>query len=124
MKSNETIPNNYTLLLLTEPSMTTTALIACLKNALTGQVILVEKDQLEATLSCHAGLVLIDLKVFDSQEINPLKKRLSFFNKKHIFALFNAQEISAKELASWPFVKGVLKKVQLLVKHETPTTSS
>ena len=110
MANIDTTSDSYTLLLLTEPSMTITALIACLNNALSAELILVEKHQIEEKLSQYSGLVLIDLKVFTANEITPLKKQLSSYNNQHVFSLLNAPELSAKDIAGWPFIKGVFKQ--------------
>lgn len=110
MKTIDNTSDSYTLLLLTKSSMTTAALITCLKNALKSRVDMVEKQQVVDKLTQYSGLVLIDLDVFDQNEINELKQKLSSFDQQHVFALFNAPELSAKELSSWPFIKGIFNK--------------
>ena len=110
MDSIETTSDKNSILLISEPSMSVTALISCLKNEIKSHITLVEKHEITDKLSISSGLVLIDLNAFGNEDISIVKQNLSSFSDLHVFALFNANELSAKELASWPFIKGVFKK--------------
>ncbi|CZF83431.1 LuxR C-terminal-related transcriptional regulator [Grimontia kaedaensis] len=110
MQNIETTSDKYTILLVSEPSMTITALISCLEKEIKSAVSLVEKQEISEKLSTSSGLVLIDLSAFEGDTVSFVKQSLAPFSEQHVFALFNAHDLSAKELASWPFIKGVFKK--------------
>lgn len=110
MQTIETTSDKYTILLVSESSMSITALISCLKKEIEGKITLVGKHEINDKLATSSGLVLIDLSAFGEDSINVVKQNLSAFSDLHVFALFNAHELCAKELASWPFIKGVFKK--------------
>lgn len=110
MQNIESTSDKYTILLVSEPSMTITALISCLEKEIRSAVSLVEKQQISEKLSTSSGLVLIDLSAFEGDTVGFVKQSLAPFSEQHVFALFNAHDLSAKELASWPFIKGVFKK--------------
>lgn len=110
MSNIETTSDNYTILLVSEPSMTITALISCLEKEIKSSVSLVEKQQIGEKLATSSGLVLIDLSAFEGDTVSFVKQSLSPFSEQHVFALFNAHDLTAKELASWPFIKGVFKR--------------
>lgn len=110
MQTIESTSDKYTILLVSEPSMSITALISCLEKEIESDVALVEKHEISQKLATSSGLVLIDLNAFEEEAISFVKQSLSPFGDQHVFALFNAHDLSAKELASWPFIKGVFKK--------------
>lgn len=110
MQAIETTSDHYSILLISEPSMSITALISCLEKKIQSNVILVEKHEIDQKLVTCSGLVLIDLSAFEEDATNFVKQSLIPFNDLHIFSLFNAHEMTAKELASWPFIKGVFNK--------------
>lgn len=114
MQNIETTSDDYTILLVSEPSMTITALISCLEQVIKSSVSLVEKQQINEKLATASGLVLIDLSAFEGDNVSFVKQSLAPFSDQHVFALFNAHDLSAKELASWPFIKGVFKKRTIL----------
>lgn len=110
MQTVETTSDTYTILLVSQPSMTVSALMSCLEKEIKGSVELVSQDEISTKLATSSGLVLIDLSAFDAESIGFIKQALAPFSEQHVFALLNSHELSAKELASWPFIKGVFKK--------------
>ncbi|ODQ00403.1 MULTISPECIES: LuxR C-terminal-related transcriptional regulator [Salinivibrio] len=110
MSKAETTSDSYTLLLISQPSMSVSALIACLEKEIRGTVELVSPDTIHEKLTERSGLVLIDLSAFDDTATERLKHALTPYADQHVFALLNAHDLTAKELASWPFIKGVFKK--------------
>ncbi|OOF00292.1 LuxR C-terminal-related transcriptional regulator [Salinivibrio sp. IB643] len=110
MNQAETTSDHYTLLLISQPSMSVSALMTCLEKETHCAVELVPPHEIAAKLTARSGLVLIDLNAFDDTATDQLKQTLAPFAEQHVFALLNAHDLSAKELASWPFIKGVFKK--------------
>lgn len=110
MNQAETTSDSYTLLLISQPSMSVSALMTCLEKAIHSEVELVTPDTITDKLTARPGLVLVDLNAFDDIATEQLKQSLIPFADQHVFALLNAHDLSAKELASWPFIKGVFKK--------------
>ncbi len=102
--------DKYTILLVSEPSMTINALISCLDKKIKGTVALVKKQGIGDKLATSSGLVLVDIGAFEVDVVSYFKRILAPFSEQHIFALFNAHDLSAKELASWPFITGVFRK--------------